>query len=210
MAQRRGSIVVALILIVIGAWYFAAQFVPQVNAIAYGSNTWPYQIMGVGVLLALIALVAWVPGLFVPAAIVGGIGGLLYYQNMTGDWASWAYAWTLIPGFVGVGLILAGLFSRRRGEILGGLWNIFSSLILFGIFGWAFGGFRLAGIAWPAALILIGLLLLFRPRRERHSRHIDTPPWASTPPPPPVNNEHRPEPEPWIREEKQNPGDQSQ
>ena len=37
------------------------------------------------------------PGMLVPACIVGGIGGMLYWQNLTGDWASWSYSWSLIP-----------------------------------------------------------------------------------------------------------------
>ena len=163
-----------------GLWFLAAQVSPEVNAIAYGHNTWPYQIIGVGLLLAVVGLLTWTPGLMVPASIVSGIGCLLYYQNMTGYWESWAYAWALIPGFVGIGLILLGMMERKRGPIIGGLWCIFSALILFGIFGWALGGIQLAGIAWPVALILIGLLLLFRPRRERRQRrHAEPEVWVN-------------------------------
>lgn len=163
MTQRKGSLVFALLLIGIGLWYLAAQLVPQAREISYGANSWPYQIIGFAILLALVGLVAWVPALLIPATIIGGIGALLYYQASTGDWKSWSYAWTLIPGFVGVGLLLFGLLTRRRGPIFGGLWNLFACLILFGIFGWALGGLRIASIIWPAALILFGLLLLASP-----------------------------------------------
>jgi hypothetical protein len=47
----------------------------------------------------------------VAACIIGGIGGILYWQSYTGDWASWAYVWTLIPGFSGIGII----FDRQFG-----------------------------------------------------------------------------------------------
>ncbi len=39
-----------------------------------------------------------------PSIIVGGIGGILAYQDYTGHWESWSYLWTLIPGFVGLGI----------------------------------------------------------------------------------------------------------
>jgi hypothetical protein len=159
---RKGSIVIALLLIGVGIWYLAAQFSPQVRELAYGQNTWPYQIIGFGILLGVVGLFSWVPALLIPASIVSGIGGLLFWQNSTGNWESWAYAWTLIPGFVGIGLILFGLLARRRGALIGGMWNIFSSLVMFGIFGSVFGDLRIANQVWPAALILLGIFLLMQ------------------------------------------------
>ena len=73
--------------------------------------------------------------MFIPASIITGIGSVLYYQNATGDWASWSYLWTLIPGFVAFGLLLFGLLTRKRGAYIAGLWNLFGSLLFFGIFG---------------------------------------------------------------------------
>ncbi len=64
-------------------------------------------------MLALLGLLFWVPGMIVPAAIVAGVGGLLYWQNATGNWASWAYSWALIPGFSRVGTLLSSLLERR-------------------------------------------------------------------------------------------------
>jgi hypothetical protein len=159
---RKGSIVIALLLIGVGVWYLAAQFLPQVRDLAYGSNTWPYQIIGFGILLGVVGLLSWVPALLIPASIVSGIGGLLFWQNSTGNWESWSYVWTLIPGFVGIGLILFGLLARRRGALIGGMWNIFSSLVMFGIFGSVFGDLRIASQVWPAALILLGIFLLMQ------------------------------------------------
>ena len=163
MKENKGRIVGALFLILIGLWFLAVQLSPQLEIFAYGAATWPWQIIGIGALFLIIGLLSWTPGLFIPGCIIGGIGGLLYYQNATGDWGSWAYAWTLIPGFVAVGLFLFGLLARRRGALIAAFWTLFASVLLYGIFGSTLGGgFQLAAIAWPAALILVGLYFIGR------------------------------------------------
>jgi len=125
--------------------------------------SWPWTIIGVGALLLLLGLLTGAPGLAVPACIVGGIGGLLYWQNTTGNWESWAYAWALIPGFVGVGIVLAGLLSgEARKGMREGSGLILISLILFAVFGSFFGALGMAGSYWPVLLILLGLLMLVR------------------------------------------------
>jgi len=157
--QRRGNIAVALILILLGVWFLSVQLFPGLRAFAFNRLTWPVAVIGAGALMGLIGLVTWTPGLLVPACIVGGIGGLLYWQNATGNWASWAYAWTLIPGFVGVGAILSGLMNRDRRAVLSGGSSIFISLVLLAIFGSFLGGMALSRY-WPILLILLGVVLL--------------------------------------------------
>ena len=158
--RRRSSLATGLVLILIGALIFATQFVP-------GWETWfqwPLFIIGIGAVLLVIGLLTRVPALAVPACIVGGIGGLLYYQNATGDWDSWAYAWALIPGFVGVGTILAGLLGGRfRKPLREGGQLILISLVLFLAFGSFFGliGLGPLGQYWPVLLIALGVLILF-------------------------------------------------
>jgi hypothetical protein len=157
--QRRGNIAAALVLILLGVWFLAVQLSPGLRAFTYQRLTWPIIVIGVGALLGLIGLLTWVPGLLIPACIVGGIGGLLYWQNATGNWASWSYTWTLIPGFVGVGVILSGLMRRDRRAVVGGGWAIFNSLVLLAIFGFFLGGLTVFKY-WPVLLIVLGLLLL--------------------------------------------------
>ena len=111
---RRTSLSFALILVALGAWFLAVELSPAVREFAYGRASWPWNVVGAGGLMLLAGLLTWTPGWAIPACIVGGIGGLLYWQNLTGEWGSWAWAWTLIPGFVGVGLILAGLLLANR------------------------------------------------------------------------------------------------
>ncbi len=170
MKHNRGRIAFAFLLIIIGAWYLAIQLIPGLEQLVIGPGTWPLQIIGLGILFALVAIISWTPALFIPASILTGIGGVLYYQNSTGDWASWSYLWTLIPGFVAFGLLVFGLLTRKRGAYIAGLWNLFGSLLFFGIFGFAFGGINYAAVIWPVALILLGVIVLimgFRRRKER-------------------------------------------
>lgn len=162
--QRRTSLVGGIILVLLGAWLLAVQLVPGLDRLINIEFTWPWIIIGVGVLLFVFGLVAGEPGMAVPACIVAGIGGILYYQYTTGDWASWSYAWTLIPGFVGVGSIIAGLLGDNRGRsIRDGLNLLVISAVLFLIFGSFLGGLNLLGNYWPVLLILLGVWLLLRP-----------------------------------------------
>ena len=159
--RRRTGLVAGLVMILIGAWFLAVQLVPGLRS--YGFH-WPLIIIGVGVFLFLLGLATRSPGLSVPAFIVGGIGGLLYWQLLSGRWESWNYAWALIPGFVGLGMIVAGLLGERRGEMIrGGISLLVISLILFAIFGAFLGGFFGLGQYWPLLLVLLGLFLLVQP-----------------------------------------------
>ncbi len=159
--QSRGNLVIGLILILMGAWFLVLQFLPGLED--YVNLSWPLIIIGVGVVLLLFAVLGGVPSLAVPACIVGGIGGLLYWQNTTENWESWAYAWTLIPGFVGLGIFIASLLGAETREgARGGLGLMFISLVLFLVFGSFFGAFGFIGPYWPVLLILLGVLLFIR------------------------------------------------
>ena len=167
----RSRIATALVLIILGVWFLLVQFVPALQGFSINGRTWPLIIVGLGVLFGLIGLVAWTPAFLVPACVIGGIGGLLYYQNLTGDWQSWAYAWTLIPGFAGVGVFLSSLLSGRiREAISSGVWLVFISGTLFLIFSSFLGGPSLLGIYWPVLIILLGVILLARSIFSRSNR----------------------------------------
>ena len=157
--RRRSNLAAGLVLTLLGAWFLAIQWVPGLQA----WFSWPLIIVGGGVLLLIIGLLTRVPAMAVPACIVGGIGGLLYWQNATGNWESWVYAWALIPGFVGVGIVLSGLLGgETRQAVRGGGWLILISLVLFAVFGSFFGALGLVGPYWPVLLIVLGLLALAR------------------------------------------------
>ena len=161
---QRSSLVGGLLLVGLGALFLVYQLSPSLRELFSLEFSWPLIVVGVGVFLLFLGLVVGAPEMAVPAAIVGGIGGLLYWQNATDNWESWAYAWTLIPGFVGIGIILAGLLGGRLAKGLrDGLGLLIISLVGFAIFGSFLGGFDALGPYWPLLLILAGVAILIRP-----------------------------------------------
>ncbi len=166
-----GRAVLGVLLIFLGLFALLVRFVPGLDELVSLELTWPLIVVAVGVALLIIGLVTGVPGMAVPACIVGGIGCILFWQNAIGNWQSWAYTWALIPGFGGVGTVLAGLLSRNREMVSKGIKTAGTSLVFFMIFAAAFGalGFRFPGSYWPVLLILAGLVFLVRalvqPRR---------------------------------------------
>ncbi len=161
--KMRSNLGVGLVLILIGGWFLAVQFLPQLGTWFWGIFDWPVYIIIAGISFLIFGLVIGVPGLAVPAFIIGGIGGILYYQNLTGNWESWAYMWALIPGFVGLGVVVQSLLGEggKKG-FRSGLTSIFTSLVMFLIFG-AFFGANPLGSYWPVLLIALGLWLMIQP-----------------------------------------------
>jgi len=157
--NRRAPIVGGIILILLGAFFLAREFYPDLFAFW----DWPFIIIGLGALFLLWAAVGGIGGLAVPATIMAGIGGILYYQSLTGDWDSWSYIWALIPGFVGVGVLLSGLIDGKfKSSLDGGVTLVIISAILFFIFGSTFGLDYNLSQYWPVLLILLGLISLAR------------------------------------------------
>ena len=138
--------------------------VPALNHWVQIYMTWPLNIVAVGALIFLIGLLVGAPGMSVPAAIVAGIGGILYYQNQTNDWESWSFLWTLIPGFVALGILLTGLFGEdTRNNLRRGLNLLVVSAVLFLIFAALFQRLSLLGPYGPAVLlILLGIYIFGR------------------------------------------------
>jgi hypothetical protein len=166
--KTRTSIGSGILLIIVGLAVLALKIFPGWFTALHLEISWPVSIMVVGLGLFLMGLVLNAPGMSIPACIVAGIGGILYYQNMSGDWESWSYAWALIPGFVGVGVILAGIIGGGfRKALIDGGWSILVSLVLFCIFAAIFGKLGILGMYWPALLILMGILVLVRAVVER-------------------------------------------
>jgi hypothetical protein len=152
-----------VLLVLAGAVFLAQQFYPDLQVWDYFTFSWPVYVIGAGVLLLLLGLLVGAPGMAVPATVVAGIGGVLYWQETTGNWNSWAYTWTLIPGFVGLGIILEALLEGKphNGLRAGGSLMVISA-ILFVIFASFMGGPALLGTYWPVLLILIGLWFIIR------------------------------------------------
>ena len=163
MKQNRSNLFLGLLLILLGGWLIATNQVPALKGWVE-SIGWPIYTIGAGLLILFIGLLTNSPGMAIPASIVAGIGGILYYQNTTNNFTSWSYMWTLIPGFVGVGTILAGLLGENTRRNFGhGLRLIVISAVLFLIFATFLGGLSVLGpYGLPIVLILLGVYILAR------------------------------------------------
>jgi len=162
--QNRTQLALGILLVLIGAWFIAVRQVPILKPFSNLNFDWPFYVIGAGAILLLIGLVTDAPRMAIPAAIVAGIGGILYYQNISQDWESWNFMWALIPGFVGVGNILAGLFGDDKRHNLGrGINLIVISAVLFLIFAMIFNRINILGNYGAAGLlILLGLYIIGR------------------------------------------------
>jgi len=156
--------VLGIILILVGAWFFAEKTIPSLSDFADQYFQWPFTLMWIGALILLIGLLTGNPGMAIPAAIVAGIGGIFYYIETYASGQAWSYMWTLIPGFVGVGSIIAGLLGdHTRQNLKSGFNALIISAVLFLIFASVFGGLELLGNYGPAILLIgLGVWLLGR------------------------------------------------
>lgn len=160
--RGRTQLALGVILILLGAWFLADKSIPAFHAVFDNYTEFPLNMVVIGAGIFIVGLVLGQPGMSVPAAIVAGIGGIFYYQEMMEDYASWSYMWTLIPGFVGVGSVLAGLLGDNTAHNLKrGLNMMVVSAVLFLVFSSFLGGWDLLGNFGPAVLlILLGLWVL--------------------------------------------------
>ena len=151
--MRRGSIIAGVILIAVGVLLLVLPLFPNLSDFINIDKQWPLIIVGVGGLFILGALLG-APGLAIPGCVIGGIGLMLYFQNLFDAWETWAYAWALIPGFVGVGIILMEFLQGRMAKGLreGGQLILISAImfLVFGAFlgGWASFGLVMAHKPW--------------------------------------------------------------
>lgn len=158
--KNRTHLVLGAILILVAAWLLIDQVQPEWTAWLQLQFEWPVWIMLAGAALLLIGLVSGNPDMAVPACIVAGIGGILYYQNWSHDWKSWAYMWTLLPGLGGLGTFISALIGGNlKQEGRNAVNTMFVSVVLFVIFASIFGGLAIFGTYKD--YVLIGLLFVF-------------------------------------------------
>jgi hypothetical protein len=164
-SDNRPSSVVAVILIGLGILFLAVNFLD----IDLG-RVWPliFFVIGAGFYTPALLMPqarAGLAALFIPGTIMIGLGVIFFYNTLTGDWGSWAYAWSLIPAFVGIGLILASRFGHWQGDTArAGTWLALGSAAVFSVLAMFFGS-RTFGAIGPILLIGLGVLLLFRSSR---------------------------------------------
>ncbi len=161
------SIVVGLAMIFLGLLFLVDQFV----AVSLWRYSWPFFVIIPGLLFFLgMALGGRAAGwLAIPGSLVTATGLLLLYQNLSGHWQSWAYAWALIfPAAFGIGLAIQGIWSGRPQPLADGWrWARVGAVIFLvgGVFFesvLAISHSFLGRIAWPLLLIGVGAYLLLR------------------------------------------------
>ena len=160
--MRRSSIVAGIILILVGLFFLLLPLFPNLANVVNIAQQWPLIIVAVGGLFLLGALLG-ATGLAIPGSIIAGIGSLLYYQNLNNAWETWAFAWALIPGFVGIGIVIArALKGEARRGVREGSGLIIISMILFFVFGSFLGGGFSFGLVLALFLIGFGLWLVYK------------------------------------------------
>lgn len=160
LKRNRTQLVLGILLILVAGWLIAVRINPDLgNLIKLPPFAWPMWVILAGAMLFALGLLVGAPAMAIPACIVAGIGGILYYQNASGNWNSWLYMWTLIPGFAGIGTILAGLLGEDlRHNVRQGLNTLLVSAILFVIFSGIFSAWSTFGP--NTQYILIGVLFI--------------------------------------------------
>ncbi len=160
-----GRKLAAFVLIGLGVLFLAA----QTFSFSLFGMLWPFFVIipGLGFLYPALTGGKDKAGLAIPGAMVTGTGLILFYQNLTGHWLSWAYIWALYPVLLGFAFTFVGrrtqnsnLYNTGNGFVkwglmgLIGLWFFFEVLI--------FGGSSpLVNIILPLVLIGAGAFMLF-------------------------------------------------
>ena len=131
-----------------------------------GEQTWPLLVIVPGLVLLALAIPPAPPeglGFAIAGSIVTMVGAILLFQANTEAWASWAYAWLLIPGAAGLGILGYGAFTHRLELIRKAVPLILIPAALFVVGWWWFETIFAtgevpfdAGTWWPLALIVVG------------------------------------------------------
>lgn len=161
--RQRALIAAGGIAILLGVLVIVGAFLPPGSRLV----SWPLIVVGVGAAFLSFAAGTSAVGLVIPGAIVFGVGCLLYVQNLAGWWDSWSFAWALIPGFVGLGLLGFDRMTRASPGVRSTSFILLSvSAVLFLVFAAAVGRHAWAWIVLGAGLVAAGALVVLRALRS--------------------------------------------
>jgi len=168
--SRRGSRITSLVFGASFILFGLLLLVGQLLHIDFLSLLWPFFIIVPGVALFLAALLASGKSgepLAISGSIITMVGCILLFQNVTGLWSTWAYAWALIaPTSIGLGLLLWGAIKGHPDKVKEGLNLAGIGLVIFLVAGAFFelvlgvSGFGLGPLALPFLLIGLGIVLI--------------------------------------------------
>ena len=180
--SNAGSLVAGAILIVFGLLALAGQLFPIIN----WGFIWPLTIVGLGALFFLVMVAGGkqAAAFAIPGSIIGGIGLILLFQNITGRWETMSYFWALIMLFVGFGIYIMGWYGGDVNQKRAGVRVMKIGFILFIIFGaffeLIFSSF--GNLVFPVLLILLGLYLVLSRSGLFGTKKIEEHPDNSIPP----------------------------
>ena len=170
--QHTTAPVVGIVLLAVGIGALALRQLGVDLVEAAGRNGWPLLVIVPGLVLIAAAAVPSAPngiGLAIGGSIVTTVGGLLLYQQTTGHWESWSYAWALLPAAAGVAMLIYGTATRGRSIASAGvrLAALGSALFVAGF--WFFETVFDTGRApvdlatwWPVIPVVAGVILTAR------------------------------------------------
>jgi len=198
----RNTRALGLLLLGVGAWILIARFIH----IDLGSWLWPFWVIVPGGLIMALGFRDTHrsnEGLVIFGSIVAVTGIILFVQNITGQWQSWAYAWALLfPGSVGLGQYLWGKRTGNTAAVRSAEKTLRIAVMLFIAFGIFFevvlgiGGFRLGAagrIVVPVLLIAAGAAIYVTSMTGDRDSSVQRPgstQVTSTPSQPPVQQDH--------------------
>lgn len=153
--KNRSQLGIGIILVLAGAWLLISKQAPDLAYLRELTTSYPNNIISIGAAFLLVGLAVGAPGMAVPAVIIAGIGGILYYQIHFDSYESWKFMWTLIPGFAGLGELLHGALIWDKKTALGGLQAISVSAVMFLIFASFFGRLDILGPYTPGVILMV-------------------------------------------------------
>ena len=147
----------------------------RILSIPFGDYMWPFIFIIPGVLVFLSALASDSSsgeGLTILGAILTSLGVIFLAQQVTGLWASWAYAWALVaPTSIGVAQMVYGTRKDRDTIVKSGRKLIKLGLLMFAI-GFVFfeliigvNGFGISNLGLPVipvVMVFVGAVILAR------------------------------------------------
>jgi hypothetical protein len=172
-----GAFGIGVALVAVGALAFAVRLLGFDLIGAVGEGGWPWLVIVPGAVLIGLAFVPAPPrglGFAIAGSIVTTVGFLLLFQETTGLWASWSYAWALIPAAAGLAMTVYGSAAKVAGLRTSGLWvaGVAGALFLAGM--WFFETVYSSGRApidlatwWPLGLVVAGIGVTIASRRTR-------------------------------------------
>ncbi len=161
---NRGALMLGGTLLIVGVIWFVGQLLN----ISFGQYTWPFIFIVPGIMVFISAMnMEFGSGdaLSILSGILTMLGLMFLVMTITGFWASWAYAWSLLaPTSIGISQLVFGTVKKRAALVNSGTQLIKVGLTIFAV-GFIFfeliiglNGFNLERFGLPTIpIVLIGL-----------------------------------------------------